>query len=68
MDNPGPGQGGVVWIMVQQGVQYGAGVIAGRRVDDQIGRFVNDNDVVVLVDNGQRYVFAGPCGVAGNRY
>ena len=42
--------------MVQQGVEQGAVRVARSGMDDQPGRLVNDDDVGVGVDDGQRDV------------
>jgi hypothetical protein len=40
--------------MRQQGIDQGAVRVAGRRVDDEAGRFVQDNEVGVFIEDGER--------------
>ena len=51
--NPPVGQGGQVGEAGHQAVDQGARAVAGARVDDQAGRFVDHDDVVVGVDHGE---------------
>ena len=39
--------------MGDQGIDQGAGLVARRRMDDEARRFVDDDQVAVLVDHGE---------------
>ena len=51
--------------MGDQGVDQGAGLVAGGRMHHQPSGLVDDDDVVVLVDDIERDIFAG--GLGGDR-
>ena len=60
MDDTGPGDaadaGQAPGAMVEQSVDQRPFAVAGGGVDDQPGRLVDDEQMVVLEDDGQRNV------------
>ena len=55
MYDPGAGQRAESRVMVQQGIDQGMFGVAGARMHDQPGRFIDQNQAVILMDNGERY-------------
>ena len=49
---PMPGQ--ALAAMGDERVDQGAALVPGRRMDDEPGRLVDDDQVLVLVDDGER--------------
>jgi hypothetical protein len=45
---------GQIGAVGEQGVDQGAARVSGRRMDDQAGRLVDDDQVRILVEDGQR--------------
>ncbi len=60
VDDPGARHIGDVRDMVEQGIQQGAVLMAGSRMDHQAGGLVNHQDVLVLVDDFQLDVLCEP--------
>ncbi len=54
--------------MMDQGIDQGAGKIAGAGMDNQPGGFINNNQIIVFIDHSQRNVLALWFGVRGIRH
>ena len=67
MDDTGTRQSGRLRVGVQQAVHQRVAPVARGRVGDEPGRLVDDRDVVVLMDDGERHRVRGEGGVALQR-